>query len=672
MVERNVVLAAKLLVIITLTVLSSIVGLPCGALKAQEVDERIVYYYRDPGFSKLISVLDSIAKEQQIPTDTKKRAALVHFFAAAFRGNVDDLAELDALVQKYPGESASFIKDIIDLTYNYAAVRLKSPEDLGLLWAEYWATGNKDIIPKLLSAATGEVQLQGKDSREALQWFLIRTAPHHWELYQAINDAANDAATANKRELIKGVAEAVKISAFDPASNCVHRSGNHHEHKEYDKAMEEVRKSLSYFPDYYISHAFMGNIYAAQKNMPEAIKAVRKSLSIFPENASALANLALYYRILNKDNDDEAIALYRKALEIEPDKINVIYGLAGCYSRKYDTENAVKYYKRYLDLAPNGQHAVFAKQYLRWAGRLTEEDSSDIAVLLQSRKYEELDKALGKILAERKKDKEGQTLLHQAYEKLCNVQKPERSFENKISQARAWLAKIPSSHFANACLGTIYFHYAWEARGSGYASTIVEEGRRLFKERLHSAREYLETAYSLDVSDQAVASTLIWTGIGLGSPREEIEKQFRRATSADPTDPEAYFSKLVYLAPKWHGSKEEMFSFAREVSKKPPRNSKICVVLAVAHWEMYLYLDEDPSYFRNPAVWKEVKDSYEGALKVFPQANHIRNWLIRSAYLAGDYATARREFAVLGDDWYARTWGSKKNFEEVRSKMMAK
>jgi hypothetical protein len=86
---------------------------------------------------------------------------------------------------------------------------------------------------------------------------------------------------------------------------------------------------------------------------------------------------------------------------------------------------------------------------------------------------------------------------------------------------------------------------------------------------------------------------------------------------------------------------------------------------------MYLHLESDPSYFRNPAVWKEVKDSYETALKVFPEANHLRNWLIRAAYLAGDYKIAKREFMTLGDDWYVKTWGNKKNFEAARNKVMA-
>lgn len=215
-------------------------------------------------------------------------------------------------------------------------------------------------------------------------------------------------------------------------------------------------------------------------------------------------------------------------------------------------------------------------------------------------------------------------------------------------------------HFANACLGMVYISYAWDARGTGVGSTITQEGGRLFEERLLIAQKYLEKAYSLDQSDPNVPAQLITIAMGLGLNRKEVEKQFQRAILADPTDHQAYLSKLVYLMPQWYGSKEEMFLFARESVRNAPPKSRIPLMLPVAHWEMYFQSGENASYFRDPKVWKELKEVYQVVMKSFPEAQNTRNWFAKAAYLAGDYEIAREELKKIGDDWSKQAWGDKK------------
>jgi hypothetical protein len=151
-----------------------------------------------------------------------------------------------------------------------------------------------------------------------------------------------------------------------------------------------------------------------------------------------------------------------------------------------------------------------------------------------------------------------------------------------------------------------------------------------------------------------------------------MERQFQRAILADPTDHQAYFNKLMYLMPKWYGSKEEMFSFARESVRKAPPKSRIPMVLPVAHWEMYSRSGENASYFRDPKIWKEMKEVYQAVTKSFPEANSTLNWFARTAYLAGDYDTAREELKKIGDNWDKGTWGNKNAFQEVKRELSVK
>jgi hypothetical protein len=127
----------------------------------------------------------------------------------------------------------------------------------------------------------------------------------------------------------------------------------------------------------------------------------------------------------------------------------------------------------------------------------------------------------------------------------------------------------------------------------------------------------------------------------------------------------------MYLMPKWLGSKEEMFSFGRESVKKAPAGSRIPGVLLTAHWEMYFRSGENKSYFRDPNIWKEMKEVYQTLTKSFPEANSTHNWFSRTAYLAGDYETAREELKIIGDDWDKNVWGNKNAFEELKRELSA-
>jgi hypothetical protein len=81
-------------------------------------------------------------------------------------------------------------------------------------------------------------------------------------------------------------------------------------------------------------------------------------------------------------------------------------------------------------------------------------------------------------------------------------------------------------------------------------------------------------------------------------------------------------------------------------------------------------LDDNVSYFRNPNVWKEMKEVYQTVSKSFPEAKTTNNWFARTAYLAGDYEVAREELKKIGDDWRVGVWGNKRAFEEVKRELL--
>ena len=631
-----------------------------------KVDERITYYYRDPRPNELMPLLESVLNEKDAISNSKTVKPLVHFFATAVQKDLNKVKDLKTLQQNYSGVAGRLVQTIIEETRNYCPIDLKSPEDLELLWSEYMASGNKEIIERLIQVVVGTFTSKENNLRNGAAAYLMKMGTYHSEIFKMLR-RRSESSTGNQSNLLGEIVSTINRFAFNPANEHLGRGLNLYNEQKYDEAMQEYNKSLSYFPDYCDAYINIANIYSVQKNYWEAIKAGKRAVSIEPDNTVALHNLGLYYRHLNEQ--DEAIKWYHKCLECDPKEIDCHYGLGRVYMSKRDKDKTAFHFKKYLEYAPNGKQANFVRQNLASIGQPAKEDPTNVVTMLQNKRYDSLENHLLSLLRERKRDKDGQFLLYLAYHKLYNVPETQNSYATRIFQLKTWLTQYNSSHFANACLGMIHINYAWYARGGGFANTITEEGGRLFKERLLTAKDYLERAFSLDPSDPNVPANLITVAKGLGLERKEMERQFQRAILADPTNHQAYFAKLEYLMPKWHGSKEEMFLFARESAKKAPLNSRISGVLLTAHWEMYFRSGENRSYFGDPNIWKEMKEVYQTLTKSFPEAKTTHNWFARTAYLAGDYKVAQEELKIIGEDWDENVWGNKSAFEEVKKEL---
>lgn len=82
--------------------------------------------------------------------------------------------------------------------------------------------------------------------------------------------------------------------------------------------------------------------------------------------------------------------------------------------------------------------------------------------------------------------------------------------------------------------GASYTHYAWDARGGGFADTVTPEGWKQFAERLKIAEKLLTTAYERNPADTAAAVEILSIELGQGQGRDVMEKWFKRAIDADP------------------------------------------------------------------------------------------------------------------------------------------
>jgi tetratricopeptide (TPR) repeat protein len=126
-----------------------------------------------------------------------------------------------------------------------------------------------------------------------------------------------------------------------------------------EKAVEYFRKAIFFKKDYLDAYLHLALVYEKQEKNNLAIKELEKVAQ--PES---LANLEIIYQLgrfnYNQDNTDEAIKYFRKVLDIFPNHSNSLYSLGVVYQKQGWDNQALKMFERVLQLNP-GNEDVKAK-----------------------------------------------------------------------------------------------------------------------------------------------------------------------------------------------------------------------------------------------------------------------------------------------------------------------
>lgn len=181
--------------------------------------------------------------------------------------------------------------------------------------------------------------------------------------------------------------------------------------------------------------------------------------------------------------------------------------------------------------------------------------------------------------------------------------------------------------------GRYYVQYAWVARGSDYADKVSDKGMELYFERLEKAERLLERAWELDPKNKVIALEMMTVELGQGKGRQRMELWFNRVMALDTNNYNACSAKLNYLDPKWHGSPRDMVAFGRQCVASTNWGGSVPYILVNAHETLVRYLPktEQPNYWRQPEVWKDVRAACQKLLKT--QNNDLK-WRKRYSWHA--------------------------------------
>ncbi len=129
----------------------------------------------------------------------------------------------------------------------------------------------------------------------------------------------------------------------------------------------------------------------------------------------------------------------------------------------------------------------------------------------------------------------------------------------------------------------------WVARGNGVSSTITPDGAQTFLTLTERGDELATEALGTDPNSILAHRVLNLTTRALNLPADVAQGRYDAALASAPWDYDVVYSRLQYLAPKWHGTKEEMFDFARATTRDAPEGSPAVAAIALAWIETKLF-----------------------------------------------------------------------------------
>lgn len=232
-----------------------------------------------------------------------------------------------------------------------------------------------------------------------------------------------------------------------------------------------------------------------------------------------------------------------------------------------------------------------------------------------------------------------------------------------------WKAERPRSAVPLLFSGTHGIHWAWQARGSGRATTVKEDAWPVFHGRLVEGDRELAKAAGMDETDPTPYARSLPAAKGLSLGVAELRRRFTEVVRRHPWHQGSHASMVDALASKWSGSDELMFGFARDVMRKAPEGHGVHEAIALAHIEKWMNLPRESQdgkelqlkYFRRDDVAAEVRRAADLSIRspLYRPSKHTaldRNTFAFCFWLMHDYAEQLEQMRLIGSLNQAAPW----------------
>jgi hypothetical protein len=215
---------------------------------------------------------------------------------------------------------------------------------------------------------------------------------------------------------------------------------------------------------------------------------------------------------------------------------------------------------------------------------------------------------------------------------------------------RQWLKRNPNSVTAKLALAYSPVSHAWQARGTGYASTVTEERWKLFRERLEEGRNTLEALDAKAKDDPGWYECMLDVGRSQGWPRKKFDAVFTEGVGKYPDYLPLYFLRMVFYSPNWYGSLDDQKRVIEEAVART-RGNLGETLYARLNWQ----IQTKTMFGDGQADWPRMRSGFERIMKDYPDRWNLNNFG-RFACMAGDLKTLRNVVQKIGADPVPFAW----------------
>lgn len=204
---------------------------------------------------------------------------------------------------------------------------------------------------------------------------------------------------------------------------------------------------------------------------------------------------------------------------------------------------------------------------------------------------------------------------------------------------------------------------AWAARGGGYASSVTDEGWRLFGERMAKAERHLLDNKEAGSTVPMWYEEMVEVQTALGRPAEERERVFREGATRYPKYYSLYRTMRAYLDPRWGGS----FDAIDRMIQWSAENTKALMGDQI-YWRLYtgllFNLRKEEDFFRDTKVdWKRYVASAGEVQRAYPDSLEYLNNMASAACEKGDRDAFLEIRKRIGTNTLRKSWTKKAPLE---------
>ncbi len=240
-------------------------------------------------------------------------------------------------------------------------------------------------------------------------------------------------------------------------------------------------------------------------------------------------------------------------------------------------------------------------------------------------------------------------------------------YQTRLQQLRTWYEVDQKSLFPRWILSKQEKAVAWQARGTGYASSVSEKQFALFAEHIKAAVDYMD-GY---VPDKHTPPGYFTTRINLHVSSNATRDEFRKTTDAllkyHPRYLQAHRAAINYLMPRWHGEPGDCAFYASQVAQAIGRPDGEEFYVQLAEQQLAYYPDEEyfvVTAFDYDRIVRHLKKQMQTGRTAEAKDTAISG-LLRFARRHGDKDTAKLAYEKFkSGKWSERNRQNQKVFRD--------